>query len=667
LRASDAPTDVRPASTVKVYRYEAGTFANANQVPEGFITAIATASDTLVTSAGLDTVVVDTLTGLFRPLVEGEDYILHQSGTWLLLRNTLPGGGEIGTFEAEAQSDAHNADPDNVPPPNLELIKGVNHRPQTATWLREMHHVYRVSGSPGVVESSIRLIISQGDPEVGNTFRQSADGAQLEFLKIFGLDDDPQDNELDLSPIYEATGSSADVTAGPAGTFIVFPTLEPFRTPPPLTGVGGSLEGQPFPLEPGDQNGTIYDETNDQLRRGANLYLLTISYRQRFEGFLSTISLGAGGVREGSERVYIDDVELVRGEDYTVDYDVGQVELREPERWFRNNEDARVRVAFEQKPLFQLAPTSVFGFQASYGLGTSGELNFIGLSQSENTLQTRPELGLEPSAVQLGGVSGRLDFQPQWLTSLVDALPGVQAEAPSALTVDGELAMSLPSTNTQGVTYVDDFEGGSGTSISLLARAWRLGAAPSTTAGAEGVAPPFFEEPNASELVWQDQYVVQTEGGSQVIGGLIPEQVDQELKVEGRATTEPVLWVTAKKPEDRQIAPNPNPPSGPAWRSMTSLLSQNGQDFTTIEFLEFYVGVPDEFADSLSIIVDLGTVSEDAFAIDSLSQPSGLGRLNREAIPPQVWSTADDIGLWSSGCEAQPGIVAYPSLYGRRR
>ena len=667
LVANSAPPNVRPASVVKVYRYEVS--GAGAQVPEGFITAIATAVDTLVTEQGTDTVVTDTLTGLFRPLIDGEDYVLHRSGLWLQLRNTLPlqealaitylaaDGSEIGTFEAEAQSDAHNADPENVPPPNLELIRGLNPRPGSATWTREMHHVYRVSASSGVVETSVELIISQGDPTIGNTFRE-ADGNQLEFIKIFGVDDDPTDNRIDLAHIYEVT-AGAEVIAGPSGTYIVFPTLEPFKLPPPLHNVLG-LEGQPFPLAPEDQNTVIYDEPNDQRRRGTNLYLLTTTYRQRFEGFLSTISLGAGGVREGSERVVIDETELVRGQDYTIDYDIGEVELREPERWFAVNPGARVNVSFEQKPLFQLAPTSVFGFLARYAVGNHGEFNLIGLSQKEKTLQTRPELGLEPAAVQLGGLSGRLNFNPQWLTDLANALPGVNTDAPSTLNFDGEIALSLPTTNTQGITYVEDFEGGRGFGVALLSRAWDLGSAPSTTAGAEPIAPPGFALENLGELVWQDQYTVEGQDGPVIIGGLLPEQIDDQLLIQGQPRAEPVLTLTTTLPENRQIAPDSNPAPGPAWGSMTQVISTSGQDFTTIEFLEFYVAVSDAFADSTNLIVDLGTVSEDAFAIDSLGNPSGIGTMNREVDPPKVWSNADDIGLWDSGCEAVPNVTVYP-------
>ncbi|MEE9133100.1 MAG: hypothetical protein V3U13_06025 [Gemmatimonadota bacterium] len=667
LMAIDAPPDVRPGSVVKLYRYEVSGLRA--QVPEGFITAIAVAEDTLVLEQGADTVVTDTLTGLYRPLVDGEDYLLHQSGLWIQLRNTLreqeglavtyvaADGNEIGTFEAEAQSDAHSANPDSVPPPTLELISGLNPRPGAATWTREMHQVYRVSASPGVVEQSVELIISQGDPAIGNTFL-TADGDQLEFIKIFGLDDEPTDNVLDRVKIYETSGGS-EAAPGPSGTYIVFPTLEPFKLPPPLKDVPG-LSGEPFPLPPGDQNKAIYDEPNDQVRRGANLYLLTITYRQRFEGFLSTISLGVGGVREGSESITIDGVELIRGEDYTIDYDIGQVELRQPERWFANTPNARVHITFEQKPLFQLAPTSVFGLHARYGLGQHGEFNLIGLSQKEKTLQTRPELGLEPSAVQLTGLSGRLNFRPQWLTDLANALPGVNADAPSSLNFDGEIALSMPTTNTEGVTYVEDFEGGPGFQVAALSRLWHLGSAPSTTAGAEQIAPLGFGLENAGELVWQDQYSVDTPDGPVIVGGLEPRQIDNQLLIQGTQRPEPVLTITARLPQNRQIAPDPNPAPGPAWASITAVISTSGQDLTAIEFFEFYIAVSDELADSTNLIVDLGTVSEDAFAIDSLGLPSGIGQMNREVDPPKVWSNADDVGLWGTGCEAVPGQTIYP-------
>ena len=56
---------------------------------------------------------------------------------------------------------------------------------------------------------------------------------------------------------------------------------------------------------------------------------------------------------------------------------------------------------------FQIAPTSVFGLSGRYGLGRRGELNFVGLYQSEKTIMSRPQLGVEPQVDAEGAVGER--------------------------------------------------------------------------------------------------------------------------------------------------------------------------------------------------------------------------------------------------------------------
>ena len=77
-------------------------------------------------------------------------------------------------------------------------------------------------------------------------------------------------------------------------------------------------------------------------------------------------------------------------------------------------------------------------------------------------------------------------------------------------------------------------------------------------------------------------------------------------------------------------------------------------DLTKTEFLEFYVAG----SQSVSLVVDLGTVSEDAFFIDddgnttgvrSDGRAWGLGRLDQDADPRlgEIWSDARDaLGVW---------------------
>src|SRR5207245_10496980 len=112
--------------------------------------------------------------------------------------------------------------------------------------------------------------------------------------------------------------------------------------------------------------------------------------------------------------------------------------------------------------------------------------------------------GLEPSASFIGGVSTRLSFQPAWVTQAVNALPGVHTDAPSFLSVAGEIAMSKPSPNPLGQAYLEEFESEGGRFISLNETAWHWGSIPTTDRGAAafGVAGG-FDPRDAAFLTWQ--------------------------------------------------------------------------------------------------------------------------------------------------------------------
>ena len=63
-------------------------------------------------------------------------------------------------------------------------------------------------------------------------------------------------------------------------------------------------------------------------------------------------------------------------------------------------------------------------------------------------------------------------------------------------------------------------------------------------------------------------------------------------------------------------------------------LSTNGLDLTKTEFLEFYASTLGTTDEDLAIIIDVGTVSEDAFVLDSLGFPAGVGQLDQQLTNP---------------------------------
>jgi cell surface protein SprA len=208
-----------------------------------------------------------------------------------------------------------------------------------------------------------------------------------------------------------------------------------------------------------------------------------IRYRVHTEGMVSSFNLGAFGIREGSERITVDGQVLEPGVDYSIDYELGLVTLSDPARVFGASPDAEIRANWEQKALFRLAPTDVFGMSARYR-SDRGELNLVGMYQAERSLMARPQLGLEPGTSFVGGMSGRFDFGAAWLDHALDRVPGLRAGGVSSLRLDGELALSMPNPNSRGLTYLEDFEAGDEVPVGLERRLWRLGSRPDTRTGA---------------------------------------------------------------------------------------------------------------------------------------------------------------------------------------
>ncbi|MDX1567603.1 MAG: hypothetical protein R3223_07370, partial [Longimicrobiales bacterium] len=654
LSPSDAPPTVSPGpEPVQLYRFEADPVTR--QQVEGYIQAEA------VAGSGVDEV---RESGWFRYLQPGVDYVIHSSGLWITLRRPLTREEMLAvTYVTAAGDTVGTYDPERVynqgGQPVLQLLKasGASHRPGGPTWEREMHQVYRVSSSSDVDPESVELTVSLGELSAGRTFKRGPRGRDLTFLRLFGMDEQSPVDELDRTGLYLPAEEYLLDQPPVSGAFLVFPTLEPFFRPPPLPSEGLSADETALVLG-ADANPRIYQEPDFFERREAGLFRLTIPFRIRSTGGISSFSLGALGVRDGSERIYLGDRLLVRGVDYTIDYTIGSVTLLNPDLLFTGRPDAELRATWEQKQVFRLAPTSVVGLRGHHEIGDWGGIDVLGLYQTEDALVNRPTLGVEPAAVTLGGVNTDLSFGATWLDDFLGGIPGLRPGEASTVDVRGELAVSVPDPNTAGAVYIDDFDGSQDRTISLESDEWVLGSAPTSRMGAEDVLPTAVDVTTHESLTWQHTWVVQTAAGDSigVFQGFLPSQdIDRQINVVGSRRREPGMLLTFGDQEDPPFAET-------RWRSITTLLGPSGVDLSRSEFLEFYVAQ----GDSLTLIVDLGEVSEDALFVDpagnvngvkeSTGEPWGLGILDQEADPRQgeIWSdVADQRGVWGEECLAQ--------------
>lgn len=658
LTPADAPPQVAPGSDpIQLYRSEIDLYAR--QQVEGYIQADAHAvlgADTVAESAW------------FRYLQPGQDYVVHPSGLWLALRSPLsPGeilavtyvtaaGDTIGTYNPERIYRAGGR-------PRLRLLKAssAQHQPDRPTWRTEMHQVYRVSSSGDVDPGSVDLTVSLGEESAGRTFARRPNGDDLTYLRLFGLDEESPKDRLDQSQIYRPALDSFEDQPPVSGTFIVFPTLEPFARPPPLRSLAIDST-EVVRILGANRNERIYRDPDPFERENGGVFRLNLSYEVTGEGLLSSFALGAVGIRENTERVTLGERPLLRDVDYVIDYDVGQLTLVNPDALLAANPGRVLEVSWEQRSFFQVAPTSVFGVNARYDLGGYGSVNLVGLYQSEDELVRRPQLGVEAGAVGLGGVNATVNLDAPMLTRVLNAIPGLDAGSQSSVHLSGETAASLPNPNTQGAVYVDDYDGVNARPLSVQSQEWRRGSRPTARDGAEDALPPILSPESVAALTWQHTWIDEGAGGDSlgVFQGFNPSaDIDRQIRITGSAIREPGLFV--------RFQPGSGDEEGPGgWASMTTVLSPTGTDLTRSDFIEFYA----RDGDFLHLVLDLGIVSEDAFFVDTVGAvngvkpivhvPWGQGILDQEADPRrgEVWGKlADGRGVWVENCFAERGRV----------
>jgi hypothetical protein len=660
LLAADAPASARPGTGGFIELYRDERLTGPAQVGQlGIFLAEAVPPGT-----------GQRHTGLFRRLVPEQDYIVHSSGLWVTLRAPLRAEEALAvSFLTETGDTVGRLNAEAAPPgvtPQLRLLRGPHstHQPGTGTWPLEMHQVYRLDSSTDVDLTSIDLRISLGQLAGGQTFRDVL-GQQLSFLKFFGLDEDSPADRIDVAQIYQPAREAFGGVGTPiGGTFVVFPTLRPFAEPAPSASARLSAAELAAALDR-DANFAIYDDPDPVNRSAAGRFRLNFDYSVKVDGLITSFSLGAFGMREGSERLFLGSRQLERGLDYTIDYDIGTVTLTNAQALFGAAGGADLRATWEQKPMFSIAPTSVFGATARYSLGPRGELNFVGLYQAEKTLMTRPQLGAEPGTAFLGGVSGRFDLGGALLDRVVGSIPGMRSNRLSSATLSGELAFSMPNPNRVGLAYLDDFEALDEIALRPRRQDWKLGSAPQSTDGDRGTLPFSLDAATAAPLVWQHDFV---QNGVPA-GGLMPSRdIDRTINVFGNELPEAVMWLTfGRGAHDPSPLPDPGDPR--RWRSITTVLSTTGTDMSRSEYIEFYASAATDWP--LALVFDIGTVGEDAFYMDSLGQTSGtypdgrrwgLGILDEEArlIDREVWGTdSDRLGLWNQNCLVDP-LVAFP-------
>lgn len=317
--------------------------------------------------------------------------------------------------------------------------------PTNATWDLMWRNTYSVPRGVDISDLDMKIFKGLAGTETNKNnldYQENENDGSQQYIEILGLD---QYNSQGVKNPDNLIDERQSIYRSDWG-LIIFPEREPFNS------------SRRFQHENGAQSDTllekvpsIYNYDSYQERLENSKYYLQVSSKSRS----SIIKLNRVNIIEGSEQVTANGQRLAKGTDYNIDYDFGQITLLSDVAMDPN---ADLRIDFEYAPFFAVQKKTLLGFRADYEW--SRDLNFgtTILYKSDKAQERKPKVGQETARMVVFDADISWKLHPNFLTSVVDALPLIETEAPSNLALSAEVAQSHPNPNVDNIAYVDDFE-----------------------------------------------------------------------------------------------------------------------------------------------------------------------------------------------------------------
>ncbi len=359
-----------------------------------------------------------------------------------------------------------------------KMLKGTTVNTKMPIWNLMMKNVYNIRAYQ-VSSSDFMLNIfyngNSNSTPIGYFTEGSVKGVSM--LHLMGLDNLTQQN----NPIPGGDGvfdflnnaATQGGTINAANGRIFFPVLEPF---------GKHIRKKIFPDEPELAEKYAYDSLYTNTKTSAEQF----SEKNKFalKGFYSSqsgseISLNAMNVAQGSVTVTAGGAQLIENIDYTVDYTLGRVTIINEGIL---NSGTPINIALEANSGFSAMKKTFLGTRIEHEFNPDFRLGGTVLYLGERSYTQKINYGEEAIANTIYGADISYNTEARWLTSFINALPGISTKAPSRVRVEGEFARFIPglskSASERGTSYIDDFEGAKSTIDLRLPTAWVMASTP---------------------------------------------------------------------------------------------------------------------------------------------------------------------------------------------
>ncbi|MEO8532793.1 MAG: cell surface protein SprA, partial [Flavobacterium sp.] len=172
---------------------------------------------------------------------------------------------------------------------------------------------------------------------------------------------------------------------------------------------------------------------------------------------------------------------LVEGIDYSVDYQLGRVQILDPSLQASNTP---IEVSLENNSIFGQQTRRFMGFNVEHKISDNFVVGGTFLKMTERPFTQKSSYGQESVNNTIFGFNGNYATEVPFFTRLVNKLPNIDTDVPSNLSIRGEVAFLRPDApkasdfEGEATIYVDDFEGSQSTIDMRSAYAWSLSSTP---------------------------------------------------------------------------------------------------------------------------------------------------------------------------------------------
>ena len=205
----------------------------------------------------------------------------------------------------------------------------------------------------------------------------------------------------------------------------------------------------------------LYKSTKTAALDEAEKNKFQIKGRYKSSGGDSGIPIGAFNVPRGSVTVTAGGRTLVEGVDYTVNYQLGRVEILDEALKASNTP---INVSVENNAVFGQQTKRFTGINIEHQFNENFVLGATLLNLNERPITQKANFNSEPINNTIFGFNGNYSTEVPFLTRMVNKLPFVDTDVPSNISLRGEFAYLLPGASKganfdgEATAYIDDLK-----------------------------------------------------------------------------------------------------------------------------------------------------------------------------------------------------------------